>query len=82
MVLFNPYESPSYARFTVSQKYFCVNSLFHLNMNDLFPLLGINEYSSLEKFRLLQNAKINMRKSHASTCPLQLFLSCSEQPRR
>lgn len=50
MVMFNPYVSSSYAKFTASQKYFCINSLFYLN--DLFPLFGINEYSSLEKLRL------------------------------
>lgn len=33
--------------------YFCINTLFYFNIIDLFPLFGINEYSSLEKLRLL-----------------------------
>lgn len=33
--------------------YFCINTPFYFNINDFFPLFGINEYSSLEKLRLL-----------------------------
>lgn len=33
--------------------YFGIHSLFYFNINDLFPLFGSIEYSSLEKLRLL-----------------------------
>lgn len=47
----NPTSHPAMLDLQLAKN--CINTPFYFNINDFFPLFGINEYSSMEKLRPL-----------------------------